>query len=147
LRVPAEAWPEGKAEGEIDGFDTDLLEPDGGDLDGFTLVFGDPETGRPARSGRRRIATARTSPSTRTCRIQLTPSSSGAAGAAPSAQSTIRRPGFVRDVLGRAAVGEERDRLWQHWRELDRNLDSYAARRPHETAVVVLQPRRTARAE
>ena len=49
--------------------------------------------------------------------------------------------GAQREVLGRAAVGEERTRLWQHWRELDKNLDSYAARRPHETAVVVLEPR------
>jgi deazaflavin-dependent oxidoreductase (nitroreductase family) len=45
-----------------------------------------------------------------------------------------------RKVLGRAAVGEERERLWQRWRELDENLDDFAARRPHETAVVVLEP-------
>ena len=45
------------------------------------------------------------------------------------------------DVLGRAAVGAERERLWQHWRELDKDLDNYAARRPHDTAVVVLEPR------
>ena len=45
------------------------------------------------------------------------------------------------EVLARPAVGEERERLWQRWRELDKNLDSYAARRPHETAVVVLEPR------
>jgi hypothetical protein len=49
--------------------------------------------------------------------------------------------GIRRDVLGRAAVGGERERLWQRWRELDQNLDGYAARRPHETAVVVLEPR------
>jgi deazaflavin-dependent oxidoreductase (nitroreductase family) len=46
-----------------------------------------------------------------------------------------------REVLGRAAVGEERARLWQRWRELDKDLDAYATRRPHETAVVVLEPR------
>ena len=46
-----------------------------------------------------------------------------------------------REVLGRAAAGEERERLWQRWRELDRNLDDYAARRPRKTAVVVLEPR------
>jgi deazaflavin-dependent oxidoreductase (nitroreductase family) len=46
-----------------------------------------------------------------------------------------------RDVLGRAAVGPERERLWQRWGELDQNLDGYAARRPHETAVVVFEPR------
>ena len=43
-------------------------------------------------------------------------------------------------VLARAAVGEERERLWQHWRELDKKLDSYASRRPHGTAVVVFEP-------
>jgi deazaflavin-dependent oxidoreductase (nitroreductase family) len=46
-----------------------------------------------------------------------------------------------RGVLGRAAVGEERERLWQRWRELDKNLDGFAARRPRETKVVVLEPR------
>jgi hypothetical protein len=49
--------------------------------------------------------------------------------------------GIRRHVLGRAAVGAERDRLWQRWRELDEKLDGFAARRPHETAVVVLEPR------
>jgi len=48
--------------------------------------------------------------------------------------------GISREVLGRAA-GAERERLWQRWRELDENLDGYAARRPHETAVVILEPR------
>jgi deazaflavin-dependent oxidoreductase (nitroreductase family) len=52
--------------------------------------------------------------------------------------------GARREVLGRAAVGGERERLWQRWRELDKGLDSYAARRPRETAVVVLEPRRAA---
>ena len=46
-----------------------------------------------------------------------------------------------RDVIGRAAEGQERERLWQRWRELDQNLDGYAERRPHETAVVILEPR------
>jgi F420H(2)-dependent quinone reductase len=49
--------------------------------------------------------------------------------------------GASREVVGRAAEGEERDVLWQRWRELDEKLDSYAARRPSETAVVVLEPR------
>jgi len=48
--------------------------------------------------------------------------------------------GIRRDVLGRAAVGEERERLWQRWAEIDENLEGYAARRPRETAVVVLEP-------
>jgi hypothetical protein len=49
--------------------------------------------------------------------------------------------GKRREVVGRAAVGEERDRLWQRWREIDKNLDGLAARRRHETAVIVLEPR------
>jgi hypothetical protein len=39
-----------------------------------------------------------------------------------------------------AALGEERERLWQRWREIDKNLDGYATLRPTETAVVVLEP-------
>ena len=49
--------------------------------------------------------------------------------------------GIRREVLARPAVGGERERMWQRWRELDKNLDGYAARRPHQTAVVVLEPR------
>jgi deazaflavin-dependent oxidoreductase (nitroreductase family) len=49
--------------------------------------------------------------------------------------------GIRREVLGRAAVGSERERLWQRWREIDKNLEGYAARRPQETAVVVFEPR------
>lgn len=48
--------------------------------------------------------------------------------------------GIRRKMLARAAVGEERERLWQRWRQIDRCLDDYAARRPRETAVVVLEP-------
>ncbi len=44
-------------------------------------------------------------------------------------------------VSGRAAKGDDRDRLWARWQEIDKNLDSYAARRPTETAVVILEPR------
>lgn len=43
-------------------------------------------------------------------------------------------------VRGRAAEGEERERLWDRWRHYDENLDEFAARRPNETAVVVLEP-------
>ena len=49
--------------------------------------------------------------------------------------------GKRREVIGRAAIGEERGRLWQRWREIDKNLDGLAARRPQETAVIVLEPR------
>jgi len=60
-------------------------------------------------------------------------------------QAVVDLAGGTRlDVRGRCAVADERERLWQHWRELDKNLDSYAARRPRETAVVVLEPRGTA---
>jgi deazaflavin-dependent oxidoreductase (nitroreductase family) len=44
-------------------------------------------------------------------------------------------------VTGRAAEGEERERLWARWREIDKKLDAYAARRSGETAVVILEPR------
>jgi F420H(2)-dependent quinone reductase len=43
-------------------------------------------------------------------------------------------------VRGPAATGDERSRLWARWREIDTNLDGYAARRSSETAVVVLEP-------
>ena len=52
--------------------------------------------------------------------------------------------GARRAVVAKAAAGAERERLWQRWRELDENLDSYAARRPRETAVVVFEPRSAA---
>lgn len=48
--------------------------------------------------------------------------------------------GGRRMVRGRAAEGEERERLWDRWRELDKDLDGYAALRVTETAVVVLEP-------
>jgi deazaflavin-dependent oxidoreductase (nitroreductase family) len=53
----------------------------------------------------------------------------------------------VRAVRGRAATGEERDRLWARWREYDKGLDGWAKRRKGETAVVVLEPREAARAD
>ena len=43
-------------------------------------------------------------------------------------------------VVGRQAEGDERERLWNRWRDLDDGLDGYAARRPTETAVVVRDP-------
>ncbi len=46
-----------------------------------------------------------------------------------------------RQVTGRAAQGDERDRLWARWCEIDKNLDAYASRRSMETAVVVFEPR------
>jgi hypothetical protein len=49
-----------------------------------------------------------------------------------------------REVRAHAAQGEERERLWSRWAEIDDNLEEYAARRPTETAVVVLAPRENA---
>jgi F420H(2)-dependent quinone reductase len=55
-----------------------------------------------------------------------------------------------RPVTARAAAGEERARLWAHWRDLGErsgetviaDADAYAARLSREPAVVVLDPRR-----
>ena len=55
--------------------------------------------------------------------------------------ATVELVDGQRLVRGRAATGDERSRLWARWREIDRNLDGYAARRSSETAVVVLEPR------
>ena len=57
----------------------------------------------------------------------------------PVAEVELGDERFV--VRGRAAVGEERSRRWERWRELDADLDGYAALRSRETAVVVLEPR------
>lgn len=48
-----------------------------------------------------------------------------------------------RAVRGRAATAEERPRLWAKWAEYDgeESLASWAARRPNETAVVIMEPR------
>jgi deazaflavin-dependent oxidoreductase (nitroreductase family) len=46
-----------------------------------------------------------------------------------------------RPVRARQAVGEERERLWQRWAAVDKELDGYAGRRTTVTPVVVLEPR------
>lgn len=46
-----------------------------------------------------------------------------------------------RQVRAREALGEERDRLWQRWRDIEPLQDAYAARRSTVTPVVVLEPR------
>jgi F420H(2)-dependent quinone reductase len=48
-----------------------------------------------------------------------------------------------RAVRGRAATPEERPRLWARWADYDgpEALESWAARRSRETAVVILEPR------
>lgn len=53
--------------------------------------------------------------------------------------------GVTRAVRGRAATGDEHDRLWARWREFgNEDLDGYATRRPGGTAIVVLEPRESA---
>lgn len=59
--------------------------------------------------------------------------------AAPDVRVAL--PDGPRLVTARAAHGEERERLWSRWREIDKNLDAYAARRSTQTAVVILEPR------
>lgn len=51
--------------------------------------------------------------------------------------------GTVRDVAARAAVGEERERLWRALVDLGTAAytDAIAATRSRETAIVVLEPR------
>ena len=55
-------------------------------------------------------------------------------------EATVELKDGPRPVKGRAAAGEERARLWERWGQIDENLDSYAARRSGETAVVILEP-------
>ena len=55
-------------------------------------------------------------------------------------EATVDLPKGSMTVRGRAAVGDERKRLWSRWRDIDTKLDAYATRRSRETAVVVLEP-------
>ncbi len=58
--------------------------------------------------------------------------------------ATVELPGRERrDVRARAAVGEERDRIWRQLVELGTSAytDANAAMRPRGTAIVVLEPR------
>jgi deazaflavin-dependent oxidoreductase (nitroreductase family) len=58
--------------------------------------------------------------------------------------TTVELKDGLRDVRGRAAEGEERDRLWARWGEFSPDYDAWAAMRSGETAVVVLEPRAAA---
>jgi deazaflavin-dependent oxidoreductase (nitroreductase family) len=53
--------------------------------------------------------------------------------------TVVVRGGEPQRVRALAAVGEERDRLWARWREIDEDLDGWAAQRSTGAAVVVLQ--------
>lgn len=55
--------------------------------------------------------------------------------------TTVELKGGHRAVRGRAADGEERDRLWARWGEFSDKYDSWAALRSGQTAVLVLEPR------
>jgi F420H(2)-dependent quinone reductase len=58
--------------------------------------------------------------------------------------TTIELKDGFRAVRGRAAEGEERDRLWAKWGEFSPDYDAWAAMRSGQTAVVVLEPRSSA---
>jgi deazaflavin-dependent oxidoreductase (nitroreductase family) len=47
----------------------------------------------------------------------------------------------ARQVHAREATGEQRQRLWQRWAEIDVGLDAYAGQRSIETPVIVFEPR------
>jgi deazaflavin-dependent oxidoreductase (nitroreductase family) len=55
--------------------------------------------------------------------------------------ATVELPDGPRTVRGRAAEGEERDRLWARWAEFGDQYDGWAALRSGKTAIVVLEPR------
>ncbi len=47
-------------------------------------------------------------------------------------------------VHAREVEGEERERLWRKWAEVDKDLDGYAASRSVATPVIVFEPREPA---
>jgi F420H(2)-dependent quinone reductase len=56
--------------------------------------------------------------------------------------ATIRLKGQPeRMVRARRVDGEERNRLWRRWADIDEGLDAYAASRSADTPVVVFEPR------
>lgn len=57
------------------------------------------------------------------------------------AEATVDVAGGSYVVQAHAARGAERERLWSRWQEMYPELDSYAALRSTETALVVLEPR------
>jgi deazaflavin-dependent oxidoreductase (nitroreductase family) len=56
-------------------------------------------------------------------------------------QARVQLTDGTHEVVAHAATGQERARLWDLWRSLDKDLDAYARRRSTQTAVVVLEPR------
>ena len=56
--------------------------------------------------------------------------------------AVIRQKGQPeRPVRAREVEGEERERLWRKWAQVDKDLDGYAAMRSIATPVVVFEPR------
>jgi len=55
-------------------------------------------------------------------------------------QARVQLTDGTHAVVANVATGQERARLWELWRSLDKNLDGYARRRSTQTAVVVLEP-------
>jgi deazaflavin-dependent oxidoreductase (nitroreductase family) len=58
-------------------------------------------------------------------------------------EATVESPTGPRKVVARAAVGEERERLWRAFVDLGSSAftDANAGQRSRETAIVVLEPR------
>lgn len=48
--------------------------------------------------------------------------------------------GSMHDVVAHRATGEEHERLWAHWMQIEPELEPLAARRTTPTDVVVLSP-------
>ena len=55
-------------------------------------------------------------------------------------QARVQLTDGTHAVVANVATEQERARLWELWRSLDKNLDGYARRRSTQTAVVVLEP-------
>ena len=55
-------------------------------------------------------------------------------------EAVVEVEGVRRHVIGRAATGDERERLWAQMRRREPNLDGWAAMRSRKTAVVVFEP-------
>lgn len=58
----------------------------------------------------------------------------------PDAVVRLARQG-PRPMHARLAAGDERERLWQRWLEIEPEIDTYAGLRSVETPIVVLEPR------
>jgi deazaflavin-dependent oxidoreductase (nitroreductase family) len=56
--------------------------------------------------------------------------------------ATVRLPHEApRPVRARLATGDERERLWQRWMEIEPEIDAFAHLRSVETPIVVFEPR------